>query len=178
MLVQHADDLLFAVPSPSSRSLPAVPSTAHGKWSGIRVLSVIDTRTRESWRRGGYQLCQSAGHARIGRNASSWSGTAQSILCDNGPQPASDHFPGLVHLARIALLHIRPGRPMQNGYVENFTGKFRDQASGVTRNRPCRITRKGLPHFCWMLCIEHVLIEMFYADTANGRLPRALAAVS
>ena len=33
---------------------------------------------------------------------------------------------------KIQLVHIEPGRPMQNGRVESFQGKFRDECLNVS----------------------------------------------
>jgi len=32
---------------------------------------------------------------------------------------------------QIALVHIEPGKPQQNGYVESFNGKLRDECLNV-----------------------------------------------
>jgi transposase InsO family protein len=42
-----------------------------------------------------------------------------------GPEFTSRHFIGWCEANGIALIHIQPGRPMQNGYVESFNGRFR-----------------------------------------------------
>jgi transposase InsO family protein len=51
---------------------------------------------------------------------------------DRVRQPHRVHFkrhPGLGRriLGGVALHHIVPGRPMQNGYVESFSGRMRDE---------------------------------------------------
>ena len=33
---------------------------------------------------------------------------------------------------KIAAVHIQPGRPMQNGHVESFNGRFRDECLNAT----------------------------------------------
>jgi hypothetical protein len=46
------------------------------------------------------------------------------------PEGTLLHEPALYRLVRgrqITLLHIQPGRPMQNGHVESFNGRFRDE---------------------------------------------------
>ena len=61
-----------------------------------------------------------------------------SIVCDNGPsrspcdagQPAE--FAGRAldqwaHARAVALAFIRPGKPVENAYIESFNGKFRDE---------------------------------------------------
>jgi integrase-like protein len=42
-------------------------------------------------------------------------------------QFTSRHFIGWCEEKGIALVHIQPGRRMQNGHVESFNGRFRDE---------------------------------------------------
>jgi putative transposase len=51
----------------------------------------------------------------------------QAIRCDNGPEFTSRHFLTWCEERQINPVHIQPGRPMQNGYVESFNGRFRDE---------------------------------------------------
>jgi putative transposase len=39
----------------------------------------------------------------------------------------SRHFLAWCEERKIQLIHIQPGRPMQNGRVESFNGKLRDE---------------------------------------------------
>lgn len=34
---------------------------------------------------------------------------------------------GWTYLQKVVLEFIRPGKPMENGYIESFNGKFRDE---------------------------------------------------
>lgn len=54
-------------------------------------------------------------------------GTPKTLRCDNGPEFTSRHIIGWCEARGIALLHIQPGKPMQNGYVESFNGRLRDE---------------------------------------------------
>jgi hypothetical protein len=47
--------------------------------------------------------------------------------CDNGPEFTSRHFLAWCAQQKIGLVHIQPGKPMQNGHVESFNGRFRDE---------------------------------------------------
>jgi transposase InsO family protein len=44
-------------------------------------------------------------------------------------QPA---FSGVVHREGIELVHIQMGKPQQNGYVESFNGRLRDECLNVS----------------------------------------------
>jgi putative transposase len=54
-------------------------------------------------------------------------GMPGAIRCDNGPELTSRHFLAWRLERKIELVHIEPGRPMQNGHVESFHGKLRDE---------------------------------------------------
>lgn len=93
----------------------------------IRILSVIDTFTRECL---ALEVDTSFASRRVTRVLDQiirWRGLPQSILCDNGPELTSRHFLAWCIERKINMVHIQPGRPMQNGHVESFTGKLRDE---------------------------------------------------
>ena len=54
-------------------------------------------------------------------------GVPQALRCDNGPEFTSRHLIGWCAERGIELRHIQPGKPMQNGYVESFNGRLRDE---------------------------------------------------
>src|SRR4029077_11644142 len=51
----------------------------------------------------------------------------EAIRCDNGPEFTSRHFLAGGIERKIDLVHIEPGRPVQNAFVESFHGKLRDE---------------------------------------------------
>jgi len=51
----------------------------------------------------------------------------EAIRCDNGPELTSRHFLSWCEERKIQLIHIQPGRPMQNGHIESFNGRLRDE---------------------------------------------------
>lgn len=55
-----------------------------------------------------------------------------AIRCDNGPEFTSRHFLAWCIEKQIELVHIQPGKPQQNGYVESFNGKLRDECLNVS----------------------------------------------
>jgi putative transposase len=54
-------------------------------------------------------------------------GRPKSLRCDNGPEFTSRHLLSWCEDKGIQLIHTQPGRPMQNGHVESFNGKLRDE---------------------------------------------------
>jgi len=54
-------------------------------------------------------------------------GLPEAIRCDNGPEFTSRHFLAWGMERKIELVHIEPGRPVQNAHVESFHGKLRDE---------------------------------------------------
>lgn len=51
----------------------------------------------------------------------------KSIVCDNGPEFAGKALDAWAHGRGISLDFIRPGKPVENAYIESFNGKFRDE---------------------------------------------------
>lgn len=51
----------------------------------------------------------------------------KQIRVDNGPELVSAKLVAWCEQHDIRLLHIQPGRPMQNGYVERFNRSFRNE---------------------------------------------------
>lgn len=69
-------------------------------------------------------------------------GVPQAIRSDNGPEFTSRHFLAWCAERKIELVHIEPGKPVQNAHVESFHGKLRDECrvwglSAAARLRRC-----------------------------------------
>ena len=48
-------------------------------------------------------------------------------MCDNGPEFTSRAFDAWAYRRGMKLLFIRPGKPVENAFVESFNGRFRDE---------------------------------------------------
>ncbi len=59
--------------------------------------------------------------------AATFRGYPLAVRTDNGPEFTSRAFMAWTQKHGIRHLLIQPGRPMQNGYIESFNGKFRDE---------------------------------------------------
>ncbi len=56
-----------------------------------------------------------------------WHGKPQQIQVDNGPEFISRHMVSWAMQRGIRLLHIQPGKPAQNGYIERFNRTYREE---------------------------------------------------
>ena len=94
---------------------------------GLRMLTVVDSFTRECPAIEVDTGLSSRRVTRVLEWAISQRGRPEVIRCDNGPEFTSRHFLVWCEESGIGLVHIQPGRPMQNGHVESFNGRFRDE---------------------------------------------------
>ena len=98
----------------------------------IRVLSVVDAYTRECLALEVDTSFASRRVTRVLEEIVAERGMPQAIRCDNGPELTSRHFLAWCMERKIELVHIQPGRPMQNGHVESFNGRMREECLNVS----------------------------------------------
>jgi putative transposase len=93
----------------------------------LKCLTVADDFTRESvdiavdFGIGGAYV------VRVLNQAATFKGYPSAVRTDNGPEFTSRVFMGWCQANGIEHLLIEPGKPTQNGYIESFNGKFRDE---------------------------------------------------
>jgi putative transposase len=93
----------------------------------VRVLSVVDNFTRECL---ALEVDTSFASQRVTRVLDSivaQRGAPKALRLDNGPELTSRHFLAWCIERKIAMNHIKPGKPMQNGHIESFNGRLRDE---------------------------------------------------
>lgn len=98
----------------------------------LRVLSVIDSFTRQSLSLEVDTSFPSRRVTRVLKAAMEQFGRPQAIRCDNGPELCSRHFLAWAIEEKIDVVHIRPGKPTENAYVESFHGRLRDECLNVS----------------------------------------------
>lgn len=54
-------------------------------------------------------------------------GLPQSITVDHGPEFEGKVLDAWAYTNHVMLAFIRPGKPVENAYIESFNGKFRDE---------------------------------------------------
>jgi putative transposase len=102
---------------------------ADGRW--MRVLTVVDQFTREcltlfaDTSLNGDKVAAQLDRIVIRR------GAPQSITVDNGTEFASKAMDHWAYKNGVHLDFIRPGRPVENGYIESFNGRLRDECLNV-----------------------------------------------
>lgn len=93
----------------------------------IRMLNIIDEYTREclviyvARRITAYDVLEQLADLFIMR------GTPEFIRSDNGPEFIADIVREWLSRLGIGTLFIEPGSPWENGYIESFNGKLRDE---------------------------------------------------
>lgn len=134
---------------------------ADGRW--FRILTVLDQYTREC-------LCVHADRPQTGEKVAeqmqrltALRGKPESITTDNGSEFAGRAMELWSCQTGVKLDFIRPGKPVENGYIENFNGRLRDEClngevffslahAGKTRTMEARLQypstaqRLGRPH--------------------------------
>jgi putative transposase len=90
----------------------------------LRILSAVHAYTRE---------CQaleadiSLGSDRVLEALIDERGRPEGVRLDNAPEFTSRRIVGWAEERKVDLVHIQPGRPMQNGHVETFLCLLRDE---------------------------------------------------
>ena len=99
----------------------------------IRTLNVIDDYNREAlW----IEVDTSLPAERVIRvleNILLWRAIPKQIRMDNGPELISKRLEGWAKEKQIELLHIQPGKPAQNAYIERFNRTFREDVLDAYR---------------------------------------------
>ena len=98
----------------------------------FRILTVVDQFTREC-------VCLEADRAMTGMMVAQALERAKaergklpaSITVDNGTEFCSRALEAWVTSHDVQLCFIRPGRPVENGFIESFNGRLRDECLNV-----------------------------------------------
>jgi len=93
----------------------------------FRVLSVIDVYTRECLALEVDTGFPGPRMTRVLEAIVAERGAPEALRCDNGPEFTSRHFLAWALEKKIEVVHIEPGKPVQNAHVESFHGKLRDE---------------------------------------------------
>ncbi len=93
----------------------------------FRALTIVDTCTRECV---AIEVDQSLGGERVAKvleRLAGIRGLPKTIVLDNGPEFHSRALDAWAHGHGVELQFIRPGKPVDNAYIEAFNGRLRDE---------------------------------------------------
>jgi putative transposase len=98
---------------------------AHGRT--FRVLTIIDEYTRECLAIETDTSLPGLRVIRVLEGLAQTRGLPEEIHVDNGPEFVCRSVRSWCEKRRVLLRYIEAGRPMQNGHIESFNGRFRDE---------------------------------------------------
>ena len=75
-------------------------------------------------------------------------GRPENVRSDNGPEFTSRRMLGWAADWKVGLVSIQPGRAMQNGHVERFHGRLRDECLSTSWFMTLNDVRWTLDNWC------------------------------
>lgn len=93
----------------------------------FRTLNVVDDLSREALAIEVAQSIPGAYVVRVLERLVAERGAPDLIVMDNGPEFTSRALDAWAYENGVRLHFIRPGKPIENCFVESFNGKFRDE---------------------------------------------------
>lgn len=121
------------------RLVPDIPRRPNELWSmdfvmdalasgkRFRALTIVDNYTRECpWIEVDFSL-PGLRVSRVLERLRASRGLPDVIKVDNGPEFAGKDLDQWAYRRGVKLHFIQPGKPSQNGCIESFNGKFRDE---------------------------------------------------
>ena len=151
-------------------SMDFVSDKADGR--SFRILTVVDQFTRECVKleadrsMTGMKVVQALERAQQERGS-----LPKSITVDNGSEFCSRAMEAWAMSHEVQLCFIRPGRPVENGFIESFNGRLRDECLNVEWFASLDDARQKLSKFR-----EHYNQQRPHSALAD-RTPAAFAAL-
>jgi putative transposase len=115
----------------------------------LRILTIVDDFTRECLK---MVVDTSINGIRVARELSDLLVHRESpnvILSDNGTEFTSHAILKWSQENQISWQYIQPGKPMQNGYIESFNGKLRDECLNENWFLSIKDARKIIENWRW-----------------------------
>lgn len=93
----------------------------------MRILSVIDEYTRRCLGIKAERTITGAEVVKMLKALMKVYGTPAHLRCDNGPELISSAVKAWLGRASVGVLYVTPGSPWENGYVESYHARLRDE---------------------------------------------------
>jgi len=104
----------------------------------LRMLTLLDEHTRECHVLRADRALRAADVLEWLKKAIQEHGAPKYLRSDNGPEFIAKEVQRWLAENRIKTIYIEPGSPWQNGFVESFHGRFRDEC--LNREQLRRLT--------------------------------------
>lgn len=137
-------------------------TTVHG--GALRMLTVLDEYTKEVHVLRPERRIGSADVIRLVQAAITQHGAPEFIRSDNGPEFIAKELQRWLAAQNIKTIYITPASPWENGFVESFHSRFRDEC----------LNREQL----WTLTEARVVIEDFRLEYNTERPHSSLGYLS
>ena len=114
----------------------------------LKFMTVIDEYTREvlalpvARRLSSEQVIHTLNHLFLTH------GKPEFIRSDNGPEFASRAVQNWLRDQECRVMYIKPGSPWENGFIESFNGKFRDECLNMHLFRNVQDAKEIVDHWC------------------------------
>ena len=95
--------------------------------NAFRILNIIDEYTRECLATVVDRSIKSEDVLNQLFNLFVFRGVSEHIRSDNGPEFTAKAVRKWLNQMEVKTLFIEPGSPWENGYIESFNGKMRDE---------------------------------------------------
>lgn len=133
----------------------------------FRTLNIIDEGVRECL---AIEIDTSLPAMRVVRvldQISSWRGFPRQLRMDNGPELISSQLAAWCTQHNVEMIHIQPGKPNQNAYIERFNRTFREEVLNAYLFSSLNEVRE----ITWKWLIDYN--EQRPHDSLNGLTPTA-----
>lgn len=113
-----------------------------GNGRKLRILPIIDTHTKEChW----IEVDRSIGGRRVTSvlsEVASVHGLPENIVVDNGPEFISNAMDEWAYSREVRLHFIRPGKPVDNAFMESFNARLREECLNLNWFRSIEHARR------------------------------------
>ena len=113
-----------------------------GQGRKLRILPIIDTYTKECHR---IEVDRSIGGRRVTEvlsEVASIQGLPENIVVDNGPEFISNAMDEWAYTREVTLHFIRPGKPVDNAFMESFNARLREECLNLNWFRSIEHARR------------------------------------
>jgi putative transposase len=110
----------------------------------FRVLTVLDSHTRECLAIEVGTHLRAPDVTTVLDDVIERRGAPELITCDNGTEFTSNHMDAWAYSRGVRLDFIRPGKPVENAFIESFNGRLRDECLNSHWFRSLREARRDI----------------------------------